>query len=315
MKTAYHQFCLAHPELPIFFQDWYLDAVCQEGEWGVAMLQEGGQVKGVWIYFVKQKLGFRYITMPLFTKFMGPYLPGNPSLSEQHQILEKLLAQIPSVANFKQNFHYSQQNWLPLYWQGYQQSTCYSYLLDVSDLEQVEAGLNRNMRRNLKKAQAEIKVEAGSDPEQFYAVNRMSFDRQNIKIPYTLAQFLRHDEALKNQGRRKIFLARDQRGRVHSASYVIWDNQCAYYHLAGDDPALRQQGAGILLIWAAIQFVHQELKLPIFDFEGSMLKNVEAIRRQFGAVQSPYFSVNKRFSRTFNILEKIHNLKGLFVHK
>jgi Acetyltransferase (GNAT) domain len=313
MKAQYQQFCQSEPGLPIFFQDWYLDAVCQEGEWGVEMVEEGGQVKGIWTYFMKQKMGFRYVTMPNFVKFMGPYLPGNPSISEQHQILAKLLAQIPPVASIKQDFHYSITNWLPLYWQNFQQTTRYTYLLDVSDLQKVLDGVNRNMRRNIKKASEQIKIEHWDDPERFYLVNKKSFDRQNIPIPYTLAQFLRHDAALNVQQRRKLFFAVDQRGQLHSASYVIWDDQVAYYHLAGDDPQFRQHGAGILLIWEAIQFLHNELGVNTLDFEGSMIKNVEAIRRQFGAIQTPYFSVSKNFSKTFNFLEKVRNLKGLFV--
>ena len=313
MKAQYHQFCQSEPGLPIFFQDWYLDAVCQEGEWGVAMVEKGGQVKGVWTYFMKQKMGFKYLTMPNFVKFMGPYLTGTPSITEQHQILTKLLSQIPPVASIKQDFYYSITNWLPLYWQNFQQSTRYTYLLDVSNLQKVWDGANRNIRRNIKKADDQIKIEHWDDPERFYLVNKKSFDRQNIAIPYTLAQFIRHDAALKIQARRKFFFAVDQRGQLHSASYVIWDDQVAYYHLAGDDPQFRQQGAGILLIWKTIQFLHNELGINALDFEGSMIKNVEAIRRQFGAIQTPYFSVSKNFSKTFNFLEKVRNLKGLFV--
>lgn len=313
MKTAYRTFCASHPELPIFFQDWYLDAVCQEGEWGVAMVEEGGQVKGIWTYFIKKKMGFRYITMPVFVKFMGPYLLGVYNLSEQHQILEKLLAQIPPVASIKQDFHYSITNWLPLYWQGYRQTSKYTYLLDISDVQQVQNGVNRNIRRNLHKAAAQIKIEHWDNPEQFYGVNKLSFDRQNISIPYSLQEFLRHDAALASQTRRKFFFAVDQRGRVHSASYLVWDSQVGYYHLAGDDPSLRHHGAGILLIWEAILFLHNNLDIKCLDFEGSMLKNVEAIRRQFGAKQTPYFSIAQNFSKTFNFLEKTRNLFRLFV--
>ncbi|WP_373549664.1 GNAT family N-acetyltransferase [Haliscomenobacter sp.] len=313
MKAQYQQFCQSEPGLPIFFQDWYLDAVCQEGEWGVATVEEGGKVKGIWTYFMKQKMGFKYVTMPNFVKFMGPYLPGNPSTTEQHQILAKLLAQIPRVASIKQDFHYSITNWLPLYWQNFQQTTRYTYLLNVSDLQKVLDEINRNIRRNIKKASEQITIEHWDDPERFYVVNKMSFDRQNIPIPYTLEQFLHHDAALNEHKQRKLFFAVDQLGQLHGASYVIWDDQVAYYHLAGDNPQFRQHGAGILLIWEAIQFLHNELGLKTLDFEGSMIKNVEAIRRQFGAIQTPYFSVSKNFSKTFNFLEKVRNLKGLFV--
>lgn len=67
----------------------------------------------------------------------------------------------------------------------------------------------------------------------------------------------------------------------------------------------RNNGAGILLIWEAIRFTKENLGLDTFDFEGSMLPNVEAIRRQFGAVQVPYFTVWKYNSSLLKLLQKI----------
>jgi hypothetical protein len=66
--------------------------------------------------------------------------------------------------------------------------------------------------------------------------------------------------------------------------------------MAGDDPALRHSGAGILLAWEAIRYTHEVLKLPIFDFAGSMILPIERVRRQFGALQKPYFRVQKEWS-------------------
>jgi hypothetical protein len=133
----------------------------------------------------------------------------------------------------------------------------------------------------------------------------MSFDRQGLPMPYSGAQFARHDAALAANGARQLFFAVDAQERIHSAAYLIWDKQAAYYHLSGDDPALRESGAGILLIWEAIRYASEVLGLACFDFEGSMLPAVERIRVQFGAVQTPYFFVWKYGSRTFELLEKL----------
>lgn len=303
-QLIYRGFCKTEKNLPIFFQDWYLDAVCQEGIWDAAVVEQNGKVIAVMPYFVKSKAIFRYITVPMFVKMMGPYLVEDyRSLKQEHQLYRQLIQQLPKVDAFKQHFHYTVTNWLPFYWAGFQQTTRYSYLLDLSDLEKVQAGFNRNIRRNIKKAQQHLRVVHDRTIEDFYQLNKLSFDRQGLSIPYSFEQFRRHDEALTKHQARQLFFTIDEKDQIHSASYLIWDNVSSYYHLSGDDPTLRDSGAGILLIWEAIRFTQQELGLHTFDFEGSMMQNVEAIRRQFGARQVPFFSLSRYDSWLFWMVE------------
>ncbi|MDX1943027.1 MAG: GNAT family N-acetyltransferase [Saprospiraceae bacterium] len=307
-KALYQKFCQENQaRIPIFAQPWYLDAVCIDGIWDVAILEEKGEILAVLPYFLKQKWGFRYITMPLFTKYLGTYLAKDFNLTEQHDILEKLITQLPKAQAFHQNFHPDITDWLPFYWASYQQTTRYTYQLDLSDLDAVFNNINRNMRRNIKKAQTQLLVSLDGTPQDFYAINCLSFERQGLKMPYSLEQFLKHDQALAAHNARQIFFTKDESGKIHAAAYLIWDARNSYYHLSGDDPEWRHSGAGILLVWEAIRYTKEKLNLNLFDFEGSMMQNVEAIRRQFGATQVPYFYIWK-YQSTF--LKWIQTLKG-----
>lgn len=305
-KERYIAFCEQHPaRIPIFAQAWYLDAVCFDGTWDVAIVEENGEIQAVLPYFLKQKFGFYYITMPLFTKHLGPFFAKDYNLTEQHHILDQLIKQLPKVHAFYQNFHPDITNWLPFYWAGYQQTTRYTYQIRLDDVNKVFENINRNMRRNIKKAQSQLIITHDGSPETFYDINRLSFERQGLNMPYTLEQFLKHDAALAKHNARQIFFAKDESGRKHSAAYLIWDAKSSYYHLSGDDPELRNSGAGILLVWEAIRFTKETLGLEIFDFEGSMMQSVETIRRQFGAVQVPYFYIWKYHSRLFKWLQRV----------
>jgi len=307
-QARYRAFCAAAPDVPVFAQPWYLDACADGGTWDAVLAHEAGRAVAALPYFYKHKGPFRYVTMPPFVKWLGPYvLPEfRGVLKKEHQLLGELLQQLPAFAAFKQNFYPTATNWLPFYWQGFRQTTYYTYrLLGLQQLAAVEAGINRNVRRNIQRAREQVRVVHDFSPAQFYAVNRLSFERQGLALPYSWAQFERHDAALAAHGARQLFFAVDAQGRIHSAAYLIWDSQAAYYHLAGDDPALRASGAGILLIWEAIRYASEVLGLPCFDFEGSMLPAVEHIRVQFGAVQTPYFFVWKYTSRAFAFLEKL----------
>lgn len=307
-KEEYLAFCRAAPDVPVFAQGWYLDACAAGGDWDVVLAHDAGRVVAALPYFSKQKGPFRYATMPPFVKWLGPYLlpEFRGVLKKEHALLEELLKQLPALAAFQQNFYPTATNWLPFYWQQFRQTTYYTYRLHgLHHLAQVEAGLNRNVRRNIQKARQQVQVVHHLSPAQFYRINQLSFERQQLPMPYSEAEFERLDAALAAHSARQMFFAVDAQARIHSAAYLIWDQQAAYYHLSGDDPALRDSGAGILLIWEAIRYASEVLGLACFDFEGSMLPAVERIRVQFGAVQTPYFFVWKYNSRLFEFLHKL----------
>ena len=307
-NARYREFCRTAPDVPVFAQPWYLDACAEGGAWDVVLAEEKGRVVAALPFFFKQKGPFRYATMPPFVKWLGPYLlpEFRGRLPKEHELLQALIAQLPAFAAFKQNFYPTVTNWLPFYWQRFRQTTYYTYRLHhLRDLARVEAGLGTGIRRDIRLARQQVRVVHDLPMEEFYRVNMRSFQRQQLPAPYSLAPFRRLDAALAAAGNRQLFFAVDAAGRVHSVAYLIWDATTAYFLLAGDDPALRASGAGVLLAWEAIRYTSAVLGLDCFDFAGSMLPGVERIRVRFGAVQTPYFFVWKYNSRLFELLEKL----------
>lgn len=303
-KEQYLQFCEAQPLAPIFAQGWYLDAAPDGQQWEVALAtDEHGRVLAAMPYCLKTKWGFQYSVMPLFVKHLGPFLSAEAlPLSRQHQVMAELISQLPRLDGFSASFSPHIGNWLPFYWQGYRQTTYYTYQLNLQD-PSLEQRINRNMQRNLRKAAAQLKLRHDLPLAELHRLIGLSFGRQSKALPYTWPQLERHHQALVDHQAQQLFFAEDEQGRVHSAACLIWDRHAAYYHLSGDDPNLRAAGGGIWLVWQAIQYARDVLKLPVFDFEGSMLPAVEAIRRQFGAQQVPYFYVWKAHSKVFKWLK------------
>lgn len=307
-KNRYRDFCRTAPDVPVFAQPWYLDACAEAGAWDVVLAEEKGSVVAALPFFYKQKGPFSYATMPPFVKWLGPYLlpKFRGQLPKEHELMQALITQLPAFAAFKQNFYPTVTNWLPFYWQQFQQTTFYTYRLpQLRDLTRVEAGLGTGIRRDIRLARQQVRVVHDLSLEEFYRVNMLSFQRQELPAPYSLAQFRRLDSALAAENARQLFFAVDELARVHSVAYLIWDATTAYFLLAGDDPALRASGAGVLLAWEAIRYAGEVLGLDCFDFEGSMLPGVERIRVRFGAVQTPYFYIWKYNSRLFELLEKL----------
>ncbi len=306
-KSEYIQFTQDwKDQLPIYFQPWYLDGACSNGYWDAVCVKKGQQLVGVFPYAFKKRWGFTYSTIPTFVKFLGPWLiPKFRDHQSSEPILKALIEQLPPLDGFKCTTDYTVENWMPLYWSGFKQTTHYSYQLPLEEESVIHAGLNRNIRRNLRKAASFFTIEQSEDLELFFSLNQMSFERQGAKTPYNFEQLKRHDDALREKEARAIFLARDQQGKVHSGAYLIWDKHSAYYHLSGDEPETRQMGGGILLIQHSIRYARDEKQLSWFDFEGSMIPGVAAVRRQFGAFPRPYFVLWKYNNRWYRWLDSL----------
>ena len=306
-KEKYREFCTAEPTIPIFSKPWWLDAVCGKDNWDVAVVEKGGRVIASMPYYIVKSSGMWTITMPKLTQTMGPWIKYLPNqkyasrLSFEKKIMSELINGLPYFDSFSQNFHYSITNWLPFYWHGFKQTTRYTYAIDnLTDLEEVESRFKGNMRNKIRKAQKLVRIVTDKLVDEFYKVNKLTFNRQHMSIPYL--EFLkRQDNTLKEHNARKIFFAVDNDEQVHSALYLIWDSMSSYVHMVGEDTNLRQSGAGIFLILEALKFTSQELNLDCFDFEGSMIESVEEVRRSCGGVQKPYFQITKVNSRLWKL--------------
>ena len=299
-QNAYRSFAADAPDMPLFMQPWYLDAVCSGGSWDAVLVQKGGRTVAVMPFFLKQKLGWKYVTMPQLCKQMGPYLlPEYRSLKWEMRIYEDIIAQLPAdLAAFEQNFNYSVTNWLPFYWGGFKQTTLYSYMLSLEASEEVIfKNIEKNYRQKIRAAGARLIVRHDLPLKELHRLIGSSFERQGLAQPIDFIFLKNLHDALTRNDCVKLFFATDpDTGLTHSAALLSWDRTSAYYLISGDDHALRSSGAAVLLKWAAILYAKNVVGVPIFDFEGSMIRGVEQGRRDFGAKQRPYFRIRREWS-------------------
>lgn len=295
----YRTLCSQEPSIPLFSQVWWLDATAGEGAWDVALVEKGGAIVAAMPYVPRKRYGFTLLGQPALTQTLGPWLretdgKSSTKLAQHKDWLQALIAQLPPFAHFTQNWHWSMTNWLPFYWMGFQQTTRYTYILHtLGDEPALWSGLRENIRTDIKKASNRFQLRIRDDltVDEFLALNRMTFARQDMALPYTEAFVHKLDQTCVARQARKIFIAEDEQGRRHAGVYIVWDGNSAYYLMGGGDPELRNSGATSLCMWEAIKFAATVTKR--FDFEGSMIEPVEKFFRAFGAQQTPYFTVSK----------------------
>ncbi|MEY2904756.1 MAG: hypothetical protein RJA52_772 [Bacteroidota bacterium] len=276
-------------------KDWYLDAACGSKNWNCLIYYFAQNPIAVFPYWIRKKNGFQWIDMPPLVKYMGPIIHPNYRNSDwTKRIWDDFARRIPKYFLFRQNFNPSILDWLPFFHQGFSQTTAYSFYLKKTNKSDLWNNLHRNIKRNIQKAEkAKIIVVHEDKPDILLNLQENSFQRQNIKVPYSEPIFYQIDRELKTRKKRYILFAQKDSGEKIAGAYLLHDGNVCYYHISGENSQYRSLGSGILLLWEAINFAFDKLNVEVFDFEGSMIKGVESIRRQFGANPYPYFKIQK----------------------
>jgi hypothetical protein len=288
----------------IFQQPWWLDAVAPN-QWGAVVVNQGGAIVARMPYVIKKQYGLTAISMPPLTQTLGPWLRPSKAksykkISEQKELMNALIAQLPPVDYFCQCFSPNIKNWLPFYWAGYQQTSHYTYRIeDLSDYEKIWSDFSSNTRKNIKKAEKQVVIRNDLGIDKLLGIINLTFKRQNMKMPYSDDLIKRLDIACTEKNARKMFFAEDSLGRIHAVGYFVWDSNTTYLLLGGGDPELRNSQAYSLLVWEAIKFASTVSK--VFDFEGSMVEPIEFFFRSFGATQTSYCLISKMCSRRMKI--------------
>ncbi|MGG7213300.1 GNAT family N-acetyltransferase [Clostridium nigeriense] len=300
-KEKYLKFC-EESSVNIFVQPWWLDAVVGSENWDVILNEKGGKILGALPYsFNKTKSGL-IINEGNLTQKSGVYInyPNNQKytskLSFERKTISYLIEELEKkdIKSYSQNFDYSFTNWLPFYWRGYNQTTRYTYVIeDTSDFNKVYNEIDSSTKNVIRKAEKMVQVKKGISIEELYKINKMTFERKNMEIPYSVDLLIKIDKLCNDRNCRESLYAVDENNNVHAVIYVLWDKESMYYLLGGINPDYKNSNATSLLLLEAIKLAgSMGLK---FDFEGSMNKEIEKFFSTFGGAQKQYFTITKDF--------------------
>ena len=299
-KEKYASLCREISDLSIFHEPFWLDALCGPSGWDVLIYEKGGTIWGAFPYAIRKTCGGAEIYQPELTQFSGPvYRPGPAQkyegmLSYEMEMFDYFARELKKLpwSRFSVFFDPRIGNWLPFYWNGYRQTTRYTYVFeDLSDLQAIWDGITPKTRTPIKNAESRYHLHLVEDVplKDFIEINKMSFDRQGRDyIFYGLVDRLAAATAANGQG--KLFGAADEDGRLHAVAFLVWNSYKAYYICGGADPRVRGSAAQSFMLWKLINYAAGKSRQ--FDFEGSMNPHIEHNYRSFGARQIPYFAIS-----------------------
>ncbi len=294
------------PGLPLFLQPCWLDQVAGDKGWGVVLDRKGDWIRGILTFHWKKKAGVNYITMPPLTPYTGPFIfypedqKRTSAYAYEHEVLSNLLEKIPANGHFIQYWHPSQTNWLPFYWEGYSQTTRYTYRLpQCFSKEEAFGAFRESTRREIRKAKKSLQIRESNNTEAFYELHKKAFQSKGSPLFYPKQILQNIDELGEKKQCRKMLWAMDKNDHPHAAVLLFWDASTVYYLVGVANPDYKTSGAMSLLLWEAICFALS--KNRSLDLEGSMLEPVERFFRGFGGIRTPYFAISKTSHPLFRI--------------
>ena len=258
---------------------------------------KNGNLLGGLPIICKSKFGIKQAVHPPLTPYLGVIFKKSETkyvnrISEEKKISESIAKRI------KEDFDFVRFNFSPLFtdlqpfvWQGFSSNVRYTYLLNLKNLEKAWKGMEDNRRNDIRRAEKDgIVVESSDSFKEAFALVERTFQRQGIEVKFKSAAS-GYNKVLNKKGQSKSFLARNKGGKAIAMVYIVWDKKRSYYLLGGYDPEKRHHGASAIAMWEAIKFTKEKLGLDEFDFEGSMIPQVEQFFRKFGGELTPYYSV------------------------
>jgi hypothetical protein len=280
----------------IFEQPWYIDAVAP-GKSQTFVFEKGANTLARLTVVSGRRFWRRVLTKPPFTQTCGAWFSDQGGkqttrLETQKNAINAIIDQIPKRICVDLYLDHNCQYVLPWMWRGFRVTPFFSYRIeDLRDEKACWDNLRYNIRNNIRQAQKVVQVRTDMPLETLFAMQDKTFARQNRKFRFDVAGFRRLDAALRAHDACRLMCAVDQENRVHAAAYFVYDEHSCYYLAGGGDPELRTSGAASLLIWEGIRFAATVSQS--FDFEGSIIDEIERFFRAFGGTPQVYYRVTR----------------------
>lgn len=247
---------------------------------------------------VISKSRWRKHSNPPLCKYLGvlmaPLEGGKYQVSTKTRKIQKaLVEEIGKKWSFNYMFHPNYKDHLIFFWSGYKQTTQYTYQIDLRK-EDIAAEYNARLRTKINKVQKDGEAEFVKEisVDDLVPTLEKTYMRQGNKMPYTKEWVRNYSEQLLAKGYLKLTGIRNREGQITCVLGIVQDKHSANLMLNGIDHKTIAIGHNEWLIHEAILDA-QSKGLKIFDFEGSMMSNVESFYRQFGGDLVPYSRIWK----------------------
>jgi predicted DNA-binding protein YlxM (UPF0122 family) len=253
---------------------------------------------GGFVLYKQKRSGITYYRNPMYMPTVGLFFVNttknkSKKLSENKKVMKAISDFLSNLSYGVLSIYlpYNHIDMQPFFWEGFKVVPNYTYHIDLSlSMDEIAKDYATERRSVMKKAiKDEVNVQISYDYKLVKDLVLNTFSRKEKQIDVKILDKILFQFADRTNS---FAFVSYQNERPISASFCIYDKNKVYYLLGGYDKDYKHQGAGAMGINASIEH-SKSLGIPIFDFEGSMLPEVEKYFRGFGGDLVPYYSINK----------------------
>lgn len=259
---------------------------------------KGGKLIGGFITYKENKYCLSVYRNPPYTPHIGPFL--KIDASNPVSVMDLWKKTLILLSDFMENLPYSIISYSlnkkvldmqPFIWNKFKVIPDYTYILDLSiPIEVIWTRISSERRKNINKGNKDgLIVKKIEDFEIIRSLVSKTFLRQKMKFNSFYLNKILFEFANSNNS---VAFATFNNDRPIACTFCVYDKNTAYYLLGGYDHECKHHGAGALSMWEAIKYT-KELGLDYFDFDGSMVPQIERYFRGFGGQLTPYYRINK----------------------
>ncbi|MGV3502381.1 MAG: GNAT family N-acetyltransferase [Adhaeribacter sp.] len=282
VEASLWEACLAlSPQALVYAHAWYLDAVCDR--WSAVVELRDGRYVSLLPLPEKSLAGLRQVYQPFFSQQLGLFT----TAGSRETNLSAYLAVLPATY-WRVYLQLNTHNPAPSL-AGYQVKTRRTYHLPLDrPYAALYKGYSTNQKRNIRKAPAEARVEAG-DMNPLIALFR---EQKGSQVPALkdrdYARLLALYEQLRRHQAGQVLELRAGEGLL-AAALVLESPQSLIYLFGASTPAGRRQGGMARLLDHLI--ASHAGSGRVLDFEGSDLPALAKFYANFGAQPRTYVSL------------------------
>lgn len=300
-KQQYHLFA-STVDLPLFFQPHWLDA--SQFNWDV-VFAESDAYSAYWVYHYEQKSGLRFIRNAHLTPYTGLcFVKQSDDVAVNQKLVDALLAQLPTFDVLELDLLPSIQTQFTF--DTMKVSMRRTNIIHMNEMSEVYNQFKPSLKRQIRKADKTLHIIEADNIRLFYKLHSLTFRKQQKEPAITPDVYQSYWDCCKQANCGRMFFIQDALQRPLASVILAYDNTTAYYLAGGSDAEFYQMGGMSGLMWYAIRESFRMNK-QWFDFEGSMLPNIDRFFKNFSPEEIQYIhleQINSLMYKMYHLLKK-----------
>jgi len=179
----------------------------------------------------------------------------------------------------------------PFIWKGWRVSPLYTYVLSISNVDDLKKKISHNARKNLKRCKKEkIYIEESEKFDILFNLLKLTFSRRKRLAPLNYKKLRKIYETLSKRRNAKLFIAFTKEGVPISARIITLDDDFPIAHdwVAGSDPKYFSTGGTTCLLWYIIEWLSSR-GFKFLDLNGANIPSIAKFKSNFGGNLEVYF--------------------------